>query len=326
MTRPVPEIRLVRGLAAALLAAFATAVQAGAPQQEAQAPGWYRLQLGSFEVTALNDGTVALHPHQLLKNVQPSEVRAALARSFEEDPTVTSVNAYLVNTGSKLVLIDTGAAGLFGPTLGRLQANLKAAGYQPDQVDDILITHLHPDHVGGITLDGKAAFPNATVHVDARESAHWLSKENLAKASKDEQGFFQGVQAAAGPYVAAGRWKTYDTAAEIVPGIRPWSYGRTPGHTPGHEGYLVESGGRKLLVWGDVVHFASVQFARPGVTIAFDTNQAQAAATRRKLFRELAEQRILVGAAHISFPGLGYVRQEGGGAYAWVPAGYRSSK
>ena len=127
---------------------------AEAPQVKAQAPGYYRMMLGDFEVTALSDGTVALPMTKLLTNTTPAKVEKALARSYLKDPVETSVNAYLVNTGSRLVLVDAGAAGLFGPTLGNLLANLKAAGYQPEQIDEVYLTHLHPDHVGGLLADG----------------------------------------------------------------------------------------------------------------------------------------------------------------------------
>ena len=312
---------LVLACASALGAALVPAAHAEAPpQQKARAPGWYRMQLGAFEVTALYDGYIDLDS-AILKDAKPADIERLLTRSFQKSPNVTSVNGYLVNTGGKLVLIDAGAANLFGATLGRLLANLKAAGYTPEQVDAVLVTHLHADHVGGITADGKMAFPNATVHVDRRESEFWLSKTHLDAAPKETKAFFEGAQSAAAPYVAAGRWKTYDGDVELVPGIRSMSYGRMPGHTPGHAGYLVESAGRKMLVWGDVVHSAAVQFAKPGVTIAFDADPKAARATRGRLYDQAVKERLLIAAAHISFPGLGHIRKEGAG-YAWVPVEY----
>ncbi len=301
----------------------AQAPQARQPQPAqalSQAPGWYRMKLGSFVVTALYDGYIDLDS-AILKGAPADEIERLLARSFQKSPNTTSVNAYLIDAGSRRVLVDAGSHDLFGPTLGRLHANLRAAGYAPEQVDAVLITHLHPDHVGGVTADGKMAFPNATVHVDRRESEFWLGAANLAAAPQDAKAFFRGAQASAAPYVAAGRWKTYDGDAELVPGIRPLSYGRTPGHTPGHEGYMVESGGQKMLVWGDVVHSAAVQFPRPEVTIAFDADPKEARATRLRLLDLAVRERLLVAAAHISFPGLGHVRKEGA-AYAWVPLEY----
>jgi glyoxylase-like metal-dependent hydrolase (beta-lactamase superfamily II) len=166
---------------AGLLAATALA-HAAAPAAKGQAPGWYRMSIGAFEVTALSDGTVELPVDTLLTGITPARARAALARAYLKPPVETSVNGYLVNTGSKLVLIDAGAAGLFGPTLGKLVGNLRASGYTPEQVDEIFITHLHADHVGGITAaDGKAAFPNATVRMDARKPASGSTRQRWTR-------------------------------------------------------------------------------------------------------------------------------------------------
>ena len=143
------------------------AAHAAAPQVKTQAPGYYRTMLGEFEVTALSDGTVPLPVDTLLTRTTKAHADQALARGFLKSPVDTSVNGYLINTGSKLVLIDTGAAKLFGPTLGNLVDNLKAAGYQPEQVDEIYITHMHADHVGGLMAGEKMAFPNAIVRADS---------------------------------------------------------------------------------------------------------------------------------------------------------------
>jgi glyoxylase-like metal-dependent hydrolase (beta-lactamase superfamily II) len=189
----------------------ASAASAGAPQAKGQAPGWYRMMVGDFEVTALSDGTVALPVDKLLTNTTPAKVQAALSRAYLKPPVETSVNGYLINTGAKLVLIDAGAAALFGPTLGNLVNNLKASGYQPEQVDEIYITHLHPDHVAGIaSADGKAVFPNAVVRTDKREGDFWLSKEGLDKAPDAMKDFFKGAQASMKPYVDAGKYKPFD--------------------------------------------------------------------------------------------------------------------
>ena len=195
-----------------------------------------------------------------------------LARSFEGDAVPTSVNAYLINTGDKLILVDTGAATLFGPTLGNLVTNLVASGYKPEQVDAVLITHMHPDHVGGLMAGGKIAFPNATVHADKRDADFWLSAGELAKAPAAMKGFFQGAAASLDPYVSAGKFTPFDGSTELFPGIRAVA---APGHTPGHTIYVIESKGQKLVLWGDLMHVAAVQFAEPGVTIAFDTDSAR---------------------------------------------------
>jgi len=298
------------------------AAQAAAPQVKTQAPGFYRVMLGDFEVTALSDGTVALPVDKLLTGTTPAKTQKTLARSFLKAPLDTSVNGYLVNTGSKLVLIDTGAAGLFGPTLGNLLANLKAAGYQPEQVDEIYITHMHADHVGGLMAADKLAFPNATVRADKHDADFWLSQANLDKAPADAKGFFQGAMASLNPYVAAGKFKAFEGDTDLVPGIKAVA---TPGHTPGHSIYKVESKGQTLVLWGDLMHVAAVQFPEPGVTIQFDTDSKNAAIQRKRAYAEAAKQGYLVGSAHISFPGLGHLRVQGKG-YEWVPVNYNGLK
>jgi len=315
----------VLGVAAAVTIAFASAlsltcteVHAAAPQQKTQAPGFYRMMLGDIEITALSDGTVELPVDKLLTRTTADKVNKTLAANYLKAPLETSVNGFLINTGSKLVLVDAGAAGLFGPTLGRLAANLKAAGYQPEQVDEIYITHMHPDHVGGLAQDGKAAFPNAVVRADKHDADFWLSDANYEKAPKDSKGFFEGARGAFAPYVAAGRFKTFDGDTDLVPGVKARA---SRGHTAGHSVFVVESQGKKLLLWGDLMHVAAVQFPDPSVTIQFDTDSPAAAVQRKKLFAEAAKQGYLIGGAHLPFPGLGHLKAEGKG-YRFVPVNY----
>ncbi len=307
-----------RSLALAALIAAPLLAQAGAPQQPAQAPGWYRMMVGDIEVTALSDGTVGLPIDQLLQRTSPQKVKSALAKWRLGLPLETSVNGFLVNTGSKLVLIDAGAGSLFGPTLGKLVGNLKAAGYTPEQVDEIYITHMHPDHVGGLAADGQAVFPNATVRADQADADFWLSAANLEAAPKESKGFFQGAQASLKPYVDAGRFKAITADGALVPGVGSVA---THGHTKGHRNYVVESQGQKLVLWGDLMHVAAVQFATPAVTIAFDTDQNAALAQRRKAFADAAKQGYAIGASHLSFPGIGTLRAEGQG-YVFQPTNY----
>jgi glyoxylase-like metal-dependent hydrolase (beta-lactamase superfamily II) len=290
---------------------------AAAPMVKTQAPGFYRIMLGDFEVTAINDGTISLDVAKLLAE-PPAKTEAALKKSFEASPIETSDNAFLVNTGTKLVLIDTGAGTLFGPTLGKLLVNLRAAGYRPEQIDDVFLTHMHPDHLGGLMADGALAFPNATVHADKRDSDYWLSQANLDKASADSKAFFQGAMASLNPYIAAGKYQPFDRDAELVPGVRSIA---SYGHTAGHTSYLVESKGQQLIVVGDMIHVASVQFDDPAVTIAFDTDATAAAASRKRVFGKAAADGALVGADHLQFPGLGHLRATGK-SWHWVPVNY----
>ncbi len=304
------------GLASGLV--MLAPAHAEAPMLKTSAPGYYRMMLGDFEVTALSDGTVALPVDKLLTNTTPGKVSQALATSFLKAPVETSVNGYLINTGAKLVLVDTGAAGLFGPTLGKLAANLKAAGYQPEQVDAVLITHMHADHVGGLMAGDTLAFPNATIHADKHDADFWLSQANLDKAPADAKGFFQGAMASLNPYIAAGKFKPFDGNTDLLPGIKAQA---ARGHTPGHSTYVVESKGQKLVLWGDLMHVAAVQFASPAVTIQFDTDSKAAALQRKKAYADAAKQGYWVAAAHLSFPGIGHLRRDGAG-YRFEPANY----
>ena len=309
-------------LALAFCLGVATPVSAAAPMAKGQAPGYYRTMVGDFEVTALSDGTLDLEVEKILTRTTPAQTKRALQRAFLKDPVETSVNAYLVNTGAKLVLIDAGSGKLFGPTLGGLVASLKAAGYQPEQVDEIYITHMHPDHVGGLTAEGKIVFPNAVVRVDKHDADFWLSQKTLDAAPKDDKGFIEGAMASLKPYVDAGKLKTFEGNTELVPGVRAIA---TYGHTPGHAIYAIESKGQKLVLWGDLMHVAAVQFPNPAVTIQFDTDSKAAAAQRKKAFAEAAKGGYWVGAAHLPFPGLGHLRAEGAG-YVFVPANYSVPK
>lgn len=308
-------------ITAAMTTAIAGSAFAAAPLAKTPAPGYYRFMLGDFEITVLSDGTVDLPVDQLLQE-SPQKTSAALHKAFLKAPLETSVNAYLVNTGERLVLVDAGAGSLFGPTLGKLAGNLRAAGYQPEQVDDILLTHLHPDHVGGLADQGAVQFSNAVVHADRQETDFWLSQKNLDSASADSKGFFQGAMASVNPYSAAHKLQTFEGNGEIVPGIRSLA---STGHTVGHTSYAIESKGQKLLLLGDLIHVPAVQLDHPEVTIAFDSDGRQATASRARVFRQAASERTLVAASHIQFPGVGYLRAAGK-AYQWVPVNYTQTR
>lgn len=319
ISKPAARLGLALALALGGLAGTASVAQAAAPMQKTQAPGWYRLMVGSFEVTALSDGTVDLPVDQLL-HAPKGRVAQGLGKHYLKAPLETSVNAFLINTGSRLVLVDAGAGALFGPTLGRLSAQIKAAGYQPEQVDDIVITHMHPDHVGGLVSEGKVVFPNATVHADQADKDFWLSPASLAAAPDAQKGFFQGAMASLNPYDEAGKLKTFQADGEIVPGLRSQA---THGHTPGHNVYVLESDGQRLVLLGDLIHVASVQLESPEVTIGFDSDEAHARTARASVFKALAKDGSLVAVAHFPFPGVGRLRAAGKG-FAWEPLNYSS--
>ena len=303
--------------ALAMLIGGTLTAQAGAPMVKTQAPGFYRVMVGDFEVTALLDGTMMLPFKDFMNDITAAQFEHALAHDFLKDPVEVSVNAFLVNTGSKLVLVDTGdGAGMDGT--GHLQDNLKAAGYQPSQVDEIYITHMHGDHISGLTAKGERAFPNAVVRASRQDAEHWLSPEKLAAAQGDAKESFQHAQEVFAPYIKAGKFSPFDGDIELVPGVHAVA---THGHTPGHTCYLIESAGQRMLFVGDLLHVPSVQFANPAITIKFDTDNVAARTQRTRIFREAAADGEWIAAAHISFPGIGHVRAEGKG-YAFVPANY----
>jgi glyoxylase-like metal-dependent hydrolase (beta-lactamase superfamily II) len=308
-------LHLMRSLAFATFCSGSTLpiaahVHAAAPLVKTAAPGFYRMMLGEFEVTALSDGTIALPVNQLLTNVTQKKVEEALAKHYLKSPLETSINAYLINTGSKLVLIDTGAGSLFGPTAGNLATSLIAAGYQPDQVDEIYVTHIHGDHIGGLLNGDKPAFPNAIVRVDKRDADFWLSRDNMEKAPAAMKTYFQSAMTAIDPYIKANRFQPFNGNTDLAPGIKAVA---TYGHTKGHTAYMVESKGNKLALLGDLIHVAAVQFENPEVTIQFDTDQKAAAAQRSRVFANAVKGGYLVGAAHLSFPGIGHIRKQGKG-------------
>jgi glyoxylase-like metal-dependent hydrolase (beta-lactamase superfamily II) len=320
MTQLLKKRTTLAALTATSIAAalFAIPSFAAAPMAKTPAPGYFRVMLGDFEVTAISDGTVDLPVNTLLKGITPAAVDKALAKSYLKSPLETSVNAFLINTGGKLILIDGGAGGLFGPTLGKFLTNLKASGYQPEQIDEVYLTHMHADHVGGLTGNGKPVFPNAIVRAEKSESDFWLSQANMDKADAGAKGFFEGAMSSMQPYVAAGKYKPFDGDVELVPGIKALA---GKGHTPGHVTYAIESAGQKLILIGDLIHVAAVQLEQPAVTIGFDGNAKAARAARKLAFDAAAKGGYLLGAAHMQFPGLGHVSTAGKG-YQWIPVNY----
>jgi glyoxylase-like metal-dependent hydrolase (beta-lactamase superfamily II) len=289
---------------------------AGAPQHRDQVPGFYRLKVGDLEVTSLYDGGAQFDTNWLSgTKVDMADIGSTL----QKRPHFLDVAdwGFLVNTGKRLILVDAGAGGWWGGgAFGRVEANLQSAGYAPEQVDLVLITHMHSDHIGGLTTrDGKRVFPNAEVYVAKAENDFWLSPEIAAKAPKEAQEFFQAAQAISAPYVKAGKWHTFNGSVEIAEGVKTVSL---PGHTPGHTGYEFSSKGQKILFWGDIIHALSAQLKHPEISVVFDIDPAAAVATRENLLPVLAEEDILIAGPHLPYPGLGRVQRDGN-AYSWAP-------
>jgi len=278
--------------------------------------GYYRVKIGDVNVTALSDGTLLLDPSFL--HGDRKKIDSLLTKNFVKPPIDGSVNAFLIEAGSRLILVDAGTGTLFGPAANKLPASLRAAGYQPEQITDVLITHIHTDHSGGLLVGGKMTYPNAVVHVEKRELDYWLDKQQMAKARTEQKRFFTEAEETMRPFVSANKIRTFSGATELFPGIRSIP---AYGHTPGHTFYSLESKGEKIVFWGDLIHAAQVQFESPLVTILFDADPAAAAAARTKAFADAAANSYYVAPAHMSFPGIGRLRKEGA-VYRWYPVLY----
>lgn len=309
-------MNVIRKLFVPTLAALIFVTGSASADALKQAPGYYRIPLGDFKVTVLSDGTA---PRDLsLIMSKPDVVRAAYAAAHEALPVELSINCFLIDTGKQHILVDTGAGELFGPGSGKVVANLQAAGYKPEDIDTILLTHIHADHSGGLTVAGKRVFPKAAVYVDKADPALWLSEAEEAKVPADRKTTFEQSRKTVGPYVDSGQLKTFTAPATLFSGV---SAVPLHGHTPGHTGYMIESKGQKLLLWGDTVHSTEVQLDHPDITIQYDVNASDAVSSRRKALEQAAKEGYLVGGAHISFPGLGHVEHRGP-VYIWHPVPY----
>jgi glyoxylase-like metal-dependent hydrolase (beta-lactamase superfamily II) len=297
------------------LLAPAVPVVAKAPFAGVQAAGVYRLKVGSFEVTVLSDGWLPVETKLFTGDAESAH--KLLESSFlPKDEIPTAVNEWLINTGDKLILVDTGTSNVFAPTVGRMAKNSAAAGVDPSTVDMVILTHMHPDHVAGLlTTDKKIAFPNATVHVSEAEYAFWTSAEHYAKAPDQFKPMYDLARNAIKPYADAGKLVRFNDHTEFAPGIVASA---APGHTAGHTMVRLSSGRSELLLWGDIVHNVALQFPDPDRAISFDTDKAMAIATRKRVFDMAATDKLLIAGSHLPFPSLGHVAKASAG-YAYVP-------
>jgi glyoxylase-like metal-dependent hydrolase (beta-lactamase superfamily II) len=311
------------GFAIAALAASAAPAQARpAAPQAASSPsaaqqGTARFRIGEFVVIALSDGTIPLDVHPLLKGAPADRIDALLSRNFERNPVETSINVFLVDTGSRVILVDAGAGELFGASGGRLLNSLAAAGYRPPDVSDVLLTHIHTDHSGGLARRGRRLFRNATVHAGAQDAAFFL--DGGEEGSRPEARHREEARATVEPYRRAGNLALFSGPTELLPGVTALP---APGHTPGRSLYRIQSEGQSLEFRGDLVHVGAVQLPQPAITIGFDVDQAAAREQRLAQFQRAARDGRLVAAARLGFPGIGRLRPNGGG-YDWVPAPHR---
>lgn len=262
-------------------------------------------QIGDLTITAVSDGY--LHADfDLLRNIDAADASRIQDNAGIRDHTSIHINCYLVRGGGRTVLIDAGAGG-FKQWGGRLKSNLELIGIQSSEIDAILLTHAHPDHVGGLTdASGDAIFPNAELVVHHREVAFWQDDGNLSRAPERARGNFLMARQAFDGY--RGRLRTHD-AGEVLPGVTAVPL---PGHTAGHTGYRLESGSRNLLVWGDIVHFPQIQVQRADVSIAFDQDAHLATSTRTRLLDYVSSEKLLVAGMHLDEFGFAHITQSCG--------------
>jgi glyoxylase-like metal-dependent hydrolase (beta-lactamase superfamily II) len=310
---------IASALLCSLLAISSIASADPTPQVDTQTPGYFRLAVGDYEVTALFDGYNDLSPGLLL-NLDQKRIRELLADQAIKTPNIqTTFNAFLINTGAHVVLVDTGAGRCIGDTAGDLISNMRAAGYAPEQVDTIFLTHMHLDHVCGLVDGaGKALFPKAIVYSSKAEADYWLDEATAAKAPEKAREGFEIAQHSVAPYRAEGRLKTFVPPASPLPEMQTqW----VPGHTPGSTAYIFNSKGERIVFIGDMIHNAAVQFEHPEVAIRFDSDPKKAVITRESVFAQLAKDGSWVAAAHLPFPGVGHITPEAK-SFRWVPAPY----
>jgi len=312
---------LKAGGAASVLAAGGVllpgAARGAAEMKGTQVPGFYRFKLGAFEVTVLSDGSYRLPTNLLGTNVSREEVQAFLKANFlDPNERISHVNIPLINTGKELVLVDAGGGMNWMPNAGKLVDNMRAAGYEPEDVDRLVITHGHPDHIWGLIDDFEEAprFLNAEYVIAAPEWDFWTTDQAMQSLPEAFQGFAIGAKKQLSPI--AEKTKRIKPGEEASPGITTLD---TPGHTRGHMSVVVESEGEMLLVTADTMTHPFISFEHPGWWPRTDLDNEQAEKSRRKVLDMAATDRLLTLVYHVSFPGIGHVGRKDN-AYRWVPA------
>lgn len=270
--------------------------------------GYYTFKLGAYEITAISDGSVPQDLHVLLKGASPQKVDGLLNQAHLHNPVEASINVFLINMGKKLILVDTGAGDFFGKGFGgKFGERLNKLGVKPEDISDILITHIHTDHTGGLVHAGKAVFPNANIYVGKADVDLFLDAKNQNGVNGYDKAYFQQAQTAIQPYVALGHVKPLNGTQKILGDFNAYP---TPGHTPGHYYYKLESQGQSITFIGDSVHVEAVQFPNPDITITYDVDQPSAAKQRRVQFEQLAKTSAMIAAPHLPYPGIGYINTQ----------------
>lgn len=304
--------------AAAATAAPAFAAHAAAPLSGRQAPEFYRTRIGDIELTAIGDGYGAFPRIEgFVRNADPKDVVAALqAAHLPTNVVRIAFTTLVVNTSGKLVLLDVGNGDMGAPTSGTWMANFRAAGFTPEMVDTVVISHFHGDHINGLRLkDGTAVFPNAEIKVPSLEAKFWLNADNAAKAAP---GMMQGnFSNAARVFTPIAKDLTqYEWNQEVAPGVTAIG---APGHTPGHTMFAIASGNSRFMALTDITNIPALFVKHPDWAAIFDTDAEEARLTRHKVLDMVAAEKMQVGFYHADFPATGFVERDGSG-YSLVPA------
>jgi glyoxylase-like metal-dependent hydrolase (beta-lactamase superfamily II) len=296
--------------------------RAAAPPLGTQVPSWYRFKIGDFEATVVSDGPLPLgDPTTSFQGLPPEQLKKMLADNFlPTDNAVLEQNALVVNTGRNLILFDTGMGTdqTYGPTTGKLLANLKAAGIDPAQIDAVVITHAHIDHCWALMSDdGRQNFPNARIFITKSDFDFWTDESKMAQG-----GFMKPFIVGARKHLLPVRDKTtfVEDGKEVLPGVTAIA---SPGHTVGHTCYVVSSGNQSLMFTGDLCHHQVLLLQTPRLEFAYDTDPKQSAMTRVRVLDMLASQRMPIVSYHFPFPGVGHVAKAGDG-FAWHPSPMRT--
>lgn len=275
--------------------------------------GVIRRKIGNLEVTALLDG-YGQADKSLIIGYDDERARELRKKAFlpETGPMTMPVSTYLIKTATDLILVDAGASEDWNPNMGRLSEMLAIAGYQPEQITKLLLTHMHPDHIlGSITATGEACFQNAELILSETEYNFWQID---AFVTPERKAVFDMARTTLNAY--KDRMQLINGNQEVTAEIRSVPL---PGHTPGHTGYMVASDNNSLLIAGDIAHLTALQFAEPDWAVVFDADKNQAIETRKKILDQSATDRQLITGMHIPFPGFGYVERDGNG-YRFIPA------